>query len=119
VPAQPVDATLLFIEVKTTANDPWFALIENLQQIRLARACARKTRVFAELNSKLRVEARVWGLIVVPENYYKKHSSSFAKCCSLLTDLKQSTRAREAFGISESLANGQISLVAHDWFAQR
>jgi hypothetical protein len=93
-------------------------LIENLQQIRLARACARKIKAFAELNSKVRVEPGVWGLILAPENYYKKHSSSFAECNSLLTSLKQSTRARVAFGISESLADGQIILIAHNWFSQ-
>jgi hypothetical protein len=108
----------LFIEVKTTADDPWFALIENLQQIRLARACARKIKSFAQLNSKLRVEPGVWGLILAPESYYKKHSISLARCCSLLINLKQSTRARVAFGTSESLVDGQIRLVAHNWFSQ-
>ncbi len=108
----------LFIEVKTTANDPWFALVENLQQIRLGRACAHKIQSFAELSSKLRVERGVWGLILAPTNYYEKHSGSLAKCASLLAILKQNTRARVAFGISESLVDRQVRLIAHNWFTQ-
>lgn len=46
----------LFIEVKVTANNPWFALVENLQQIRLGRACARRIQAFVRENSQYRVE---------------------------------------------------------------
>jgi hypothetical protein len=66
----------LFIEVKVAANDPWFALVENLQQIRLARACAHKIQDFVQANSKHRVERGVWGLILAPESYYKRHPTS-------------------------------------------
>jgi hypothetical protein len=41
----------IIIEVKVTANNPWFALIKNLQQIRLARACAHKLQAFIHANS--------------------------------------------------------------------
>jgi hypothetical protein len=109
----------LFIEVKVAANDPWFALVENLQQIRLARACAHKIQEFVHENSKHRVERGGWGLILAPESYYMRHSVSLTKCRSLLDTLKQSTRARVAFGISDSLANGQIQIVAHNWLAKR
>jgi len=51
----------LFFEVKVTANDPWFALVENLQQIRLARACAHRIQDFVHRNSNHRVERGVWG----------------------------------------------------------
>ncbi len=108
----------LFIEVKATADDPWFALIENLQQIRLARACARNIKSFAQLNSKVRVEPGVWGLIIAPQKYYAKYFRSLEKSRSLLTSLRQSTRARVAFGVSEFLADGKISVIAHNWFAQ-
>jgi hypothetical protein len=107
----------LFIEVKVTANDPWFALVENLQQTRLARACALKIQNFVFDSSKDRVERGVWGLILAPERYYAKYSASLTKCVRLLYTLKQRTRARVAFGISDSLACGQIKIVAHNWLS--
>jgi hypothetical protein len=105
----------LLIEVKVTANDPWFALVENLQQIRLARACAHKIQEFVQVNSKHRIKGGVWGLIIAPGSYYEKHLGSLAKCKSLLHVLKKNTRARVAFGISDSLATGQIKIIADNW----
>lgn len=107
----------LLIEVKTTADNPWFALIENLHQIRLARACADQIRTFTESRSKLSVEPGVWGLILAPTSFYKKHSSSLEKCRSLLGELKRRTTARVAFGRSDSLDDGKIPVVAHNWFS--
>jgi hypothetical protein len=109
----------LFIEVKVAANDPWFALVENLQQIRLARACAHEIQDFVHENSKHRVERGVWGLILAPESYYAKHFGNLAECKPLLNALKQNTRARVAFGISDSLARGQIKIIAQNWLAKR
>jgi hypothetical protein len=109
----------LMIEVKITADDPWFALVENLQQIRLARACAHKIQAFVHENSKHRVDRGVWGLILAPESYYKRHAASLTKCRSLLDILKQSTRARAAFGISDSLVSGQIQIIAHNWTSKQ
>jgi len=109
----------LFIEVKVTANDPWFALVENLQQIRLARACAQKIQAFVHENTEYRVERGVWGLILAPARYYEKHSSNLAKCKPLLDALKQNTRARVAFGTSDSLASGQIKIITQNWLVKR
>jgi hypothetical protein len=106
------------IEVKRDANDPWLALVENLQQIRLARTCARKIQEFVLKSFKQRVERGVWGLILAPENYYKRHSASLAKCRSLLEVLRQTTRARVAFGSSDCLVSGRIKIVAHNWLAK-
>jgi len=108
----------LMIEVKVTANDPWFALVENLQQIRLARACARKIQEFVLKSSKERVARGVWGLILAPESYYTKHAASLEKCRILLDALKQSSRARVAFGHSDYLADDQIKIIAHNWLAK-
>ena len=108
----------LFIEVKVTANDPWFALVENLQQIRLARACAQKIQTFVHENTEYRVERGVWGLILAPESFYENHSSNLAKCKPLLDALKQTTRARVAFGSSDSLASGQIKIITQNWLAK-
>jgi hypothetical protein len=108
----------LFIEVKVAANDPWFALVENLQQIRLARACAQKIQAFVHKNTEYRVERGVWGLILAPERYYEKHLGNLAKCRLLLDALKQNTRARVAFGISDWLASGQIKIITQNWLVK-
>jgi hypothetical protein len=108
----------LFIEVKQTADNPWFALVENLQQIRLARACADQIRTFTVSRSKLSVEPGVWGLILAPNSFYKKHSISLERCRSLLGELKRRTTARVAFGSSDSLVGGKISIVADNWFSR-
>jgi hypothetical protein len=108
----------LLIEVKEEANDPWFALVENLQQIRLARACAHKIQEFVLKSSKERVERGVWGLILAPESYYNNHAASLTKCRALLDTLRQTTRARVAFGSSDCLASGRIKIVAHNWLAK-
>ena len=108
----------LFIEVKVAANDPWFALVENLQQIRLARACAQKIQAFVHENTEYRVERGVWGLILAPKGYYEKHFDNLAKCRPLLDALKQNTRARVAFGISDSLAGGQIKIITQNWLVE-
>lgn len=73
----------LFIEVKVTANDPWFALVENLQQIRLARACAHKIQNFVQQKTEHQVERGVWGLILASESYYKNTTARWmsASCC--------------------------------------
>ena len=105
----------LFIEVKVAANDPWFALVENLQQVRLARACARKIQDFVHKNSKYQVERGIWGLVLAPREYYKKHAIILAKCKPLLTTLKEKTRARVAFGITDSLQNGEIKIIDSNW----
>jgi hypothetical protein len=108
----------LFIEVKVTANDPWFALLENLQQIRLARACAQQIQAFVHENTEYQVERGVWGLILAPESYYENHSGNLAKCKLLLDALKENTRARVAFGISDSLAGGQIEIITQNWLVK-
>jgi hypothetical protein len=108
----------LFIEVKVAANDPWFALVENLQQIRLARACARKIQSFVHENTEYRVERGVWGLILAPQSFYQNHSGNLAQCKLLLDALKENTRARVAFGISDSLASGQIKIITQNWLVK-
>jgi hypothetical protein len=106
----------LFIEVKVAANDPWFAFVENLQQIRLARSCAQKIQDFVHRKTEDRVDRGVWGLILASDSYYKKHDSRMDECKVLLGVLRRSTRARVAFGMSDSLANGQIKITANNWF---
>jgi len=105
----------VFIEIKVTANDPWFALVENLQQIRLARAGARNIQDFVRKKKERQVDRGVWGLILAPKCYYEKHSANLAECKPLLDALKQKTRARVAFGISDYLSSGKIEIKDSNW----
>ena len=72
---------------------------------------------FAERNknSKYQVERGIWGLVLAPREYYKKHAIILAKCKPLLTTLKEKTRARVAFGITDSLQNGEIKIIDSNW----
>ena len=108
----------LFIEVKVAANDPWFALVENLQRIRLARACAHKIQAFVHENTEHRVERGVWGLILAPKGYYEKHSVNLAKC-KLLLDAFETKHSRKG-GVwnSDSLASGQIKIITQNWLVK-
>src|SRR6266436_3902903 len=55
----------LLVEVKVNANDPWYALVECLKQVRLARA--DDSRICKHLNKVVtKVEEGVWGLVVAP-----------------------------------------------------
>ena len=107
----------IFIEVKVTANNPWFALVENLQQIRLARACAKRIQTFVHNKTDHKVGKGVWGLILAPNKYYKKHADNLALCRPLLAALKEKTNARVAFGISDFLKDGKIEVIdsASNW----
>jgi hypothetical protein len=101
----------LFIEIKTTDQNPWFALVENLQQVHLARACARRIQKFV----KQPIERGIWGLVLAPEKYFSKKDTDMKRCKELLERLKDSTTARIALGISDSLKEGHIRIIASNW----
>jgi len=106
----------IFIEVKVTDHNPWYALVQNLQQIRLGRACPEEVKNLAKKHTSHKDVARgSWGLILAPQSYYRKHSSILAKCKPLLAILKDRTRARVAFGISDYLPDGKIEIIDSNW----
>lgn len=63
---------LFLCEVKEQANDPWYAVVEGLRQLRLFIENAKSSNVFAHrgLVSGLPAEIPVTGLVVAPVNYY-------------------------------------------------
>lgn len=106
----------LMIEVKVSDRNPWYALVENLQQVRLARACAQEVTQFVKKQTGQSPERGTWGLVLAPKKYYERHGREAAACKHLLEELKKRTQARVAFGISDFLAEGKIVIRASNWF---
>ncbi len=63
---------LFLCEVKDQANDPWYAAVESLRQLRLFIENAKSRDVFAHRGSVtgLPAEIPVTGLVLAPVNYY-------------------------------------------------
>lgn len=89
------------IEVKVGANDPWYAAVENLQQIKLMRSNVKNIgNSFAEKGASAK---GAWGMIVAPKDYYKK--ATYRQSCMLLDRINtKKTEARIMF-VSYSLTD--------------
>jgi len=63
---------LFLCEVKERANNPWYAVVESLRQLRLFIENAKSPNVFADRGfvSVLPAEIPVTALVVAPNNYY-------------------------------------------------
>lgn len=101
------------VEVKVTANDPFYALVENLKQIKLMRFNEGNLNKFlSECN--LQQSKGTWGIVLAPGKYFKK--KTFDKAKDLLRELKRSTEARVAFCSYDSLiSDGQIKIIESNW----
>ncbi len=84
------------IEVKVTDGTPWFAVVENLIQIRMARRNLEKIERHGRtiLGNALPADKvrGTWGLIVAPKEYYEK--PSYKRACELIDQLKEDTQVR-------------------------
>ena len=106
------------IEVKVTDQHPWYALVENLFQVRLARACEPRIRAIVEKKWKIRIGQGAWGIVLAPREYFenRKHQEQNRPACrELLRSLKANTKARVAFATSDHLANGFIQIIESNW----
>jgi len=102
----------LAIEIKSTADDCWSALVQNLQQIRLLRADEQGTK------ARFRAPAGTWGMVLAPRSYYDmpKNQKVLPKCCELLARLKESkSQARVVLAVSDKLKDNLIEVIAHNW----
>ena len=100
----------LLVEVKRTDNNPWFALVECLQQIRLTRANERNlSKLFHEPVSP----RGAWGIVIAPANFFDDH---MPECREMLLRLKKETRARIAFASCDNLSQSQtLHLLDSNW----
>lgn len=103
----------LLVEIKTTDRDPWYALVECLQQVKLARA--NEKNLVQMLSRWVSPKPKgAWGLVVAPAGYYNKHKGILTKCEKLLEELKK-TKARVAFAAGDQLENLRLDWVCGNW----
>jgi hypothetical protein len=107
----------VLVEVKTDANNCWYALVENLQQVIMARANPRYFGQFLSFH-KLPDKPAFWGMVLAPRQYYSKDSNSgenWKQCLRLLDRLKKDTEARIAFAYSDYLNSHKIKIHHSNW----
>lgn len=85
------------VEVKDTNGNPWFAVVENLIQVRLARANVNNVERW--MRSRAGESARVrgtLGMIVAPAKYYSRHPQHTEAATKLIQGLaaNRGTEAR-------------------------
>jgi len=103
------------IEVKTTDADPWFAVVENLIQLRLARFNLNNIEQHAikrSLATKNVQKARgAWGLVLAPSKYFDRDSTLLKAALLLIHELKKRTRARIILATTDDLKEGRIKWI--------
>jgi len=88
----------LMVEVKVdkSAGDAWYAIVENLQQIKLGRGCDGVISGFFS-DWKLPAGDAAWGLVLAPAEYWARQTKScLGECRRLLKMLKTEMHARIA-----------------------
>jgi hypothetical protein len=94
---------LVVVEVKVTANDPWFASIENLRQLRLLKESTETKRLFAGRQPSLGLRANLpfSGLVLAPLAFYSGHGK---KGNAVAPTQKLLDRMRKETGVTVRLA---------------
>ena len=108
----------LLFEIKVNNEHPWYALVENLRQLRLARACARRIQQFVKEKTGQQTARGVWGMVPAPKSYFDKSSkrrNSLEASRQLLKILKENTRARISFGVWNEDQPTQIEIIESNW----
>jgi hypothetical protein len=61
-------------EVKEGSNTPWYAVVENVRQLKLLCHSTAARRLFQKRNPSLanKIEFQPMGLVVAPEEYYRR-----------------------------------------------
>ena len=112
-----LDATrlhLIMVEVKKDANDCWYALVENLQQVKMARANRRNMTTFFGSNGRDIGTGGVWGMVLAPRAYFSKYPARLKASLRLMRQLKKS-HARIAFAADDALTKNRISIIHSNW----
>jgi hypothetical protein len=98
---------------KITDADPWFAVVENLIQTRLARFNLNNIEHYAiklSLRDHNLQSARggAWGLVLAPRKYFDQNSTRFEATLKLIQELKERTRARIILAATDDLKEGRL-----------
>lgn len=101
------------VEIKVTNANPWYALVENLKQVKLMRFNEPNLNKFLK-GINLPNAKGTWGMVLAPRKYYNKKNYVEAK--RLLSQLKKYTEARVAFCTTDDLkTKGHINIIASNW----
>ncbi len=104
----------LAVEVKITANDVWFAVVENLQQVRMLRANVGNVKQF--FNDKDFKGA--WGMVLAPHKYFyptSKRDNRLQKALKLIEFMAEKTEARIILASADRLSESKIDYVGGYW----
>ncbi len=104
------------IEIKETANNPWYGVVELLQQMRLMRSNVRGLKEYFEKQISNNEVKGAWGMLLAPEGYYQKNSGrakgSYKAACELCRYMADKSEARV---IIASIDLGIIKFKAGYW----
>lgn len=81
------------IEVKTTDQDPWFAVVENLLQIKMLRNNVGNVLEFFKQHGIANCKG-AWGMVLAPRKYYQKDKQATENALRLIERLKKESQAR-------------------------
>ena len=105
----------IVIEVKITDANPWFAVVENLIQIRLARFNLNNIEqhvIKCSLKDKNLQKARgAWGLVLAPSEYFYRERIYLEAALNLIQDLKSKTQARIILASTDDLKEGRLKWI--------
>ena len=80
-------------EIKITDADPWFAVVENLIQTRLARFNLNNIEHYAIKRSlrdlNLQSARGAWGLVLAPRKYFDQNSTRLEAALKLIQEVKK------------------------------
>ena len=108
---------LFLCEVKASADDPWFAAVESLRQLKLLVSSSEPRGVFARRNPSLCLpsDIPVTALVLSPPSFY---SSPGKKADAVKPALKLLARFTSEFGVNVRLAVWDSRLFdIKDWLA--
>lgn len=107
------------VEVKINNEDCWYALVENLKQIKLMRANEKNINSFLSIlnpTHSLPHAKGTWGMVLASRGYYEK-KGKLPLCKQLLERLKaEKVEARVALCSYDNLAqNNTVDVVVSNW----
>lgn len=103
------------IEVKSTDAGPWFAVVENLIQIRLARTNLNNIEQHvikrSLANNNLQRARGAWGLVLAPSKYFSRNRVQLEAALELIQELKSTARARIIVAATDELNDGRLKWI--------
>jgi hypothetical protein len=108
------------IEVKATNANPWFAVVENLIQIRLTRFNLNNIEQhvvkYSLRNKNLQRARGAWGLVVAPSKYFNQNRPHFEAALNLIQELKSKTEARIILASTDQLKEGRLKWIQNSYW---